>query len=186
MNGIINRARVREICHEAGRQAGDEYLDQLEYRVAATVRAHCRSTGRKRLEAALVGNGPVQVLILAVLCALVWAALLLSPPAWSGEMVRITHYCSCRACTGAGRGLTFTGTRARAGIAAVARDPGKRIFPLGSRILVPGCGELSIEDVGGSVGELELDVFCSTHEEAIQRGVRWIDFAEIQPGGKTE
>ena len=182
---LLNKAAARRICRDHGKSATPSYLDRLERRVAEIICEHCRSTGRRRLDPDLVGPGirpnGIGRRTAAVVLALV---LMASARGWCGELVKITHYCPCPVCCGvAGRGLTFTGTRARPGVAAVARDPAKRLFPLGSRILVPGCGELSIEDVGGGVGEYELDVFCATHEEAIRRGVLWIDFCDIGSGG---
>ena len=183
---LLNKAGMRRFCRDHGKGAPPAYLERLERRVAEIVCGHCRSTGRRRLDPNLVGPG-IQAnaigrrVAAAILLAL---GLVVAPRGWSGELVKITHYCPCPVCCGAaGRGLTFTGTSARPGVAAVSRDPGKRLFPLGARILVPGIGELSIEDVGGGVGEGELDVCCSTHEEAIRRGVLWIDLCNIRPTG---
>jgi 3D (Asp-Asp-Asp) domain-containing protein len=58
-------------------------------------------------------------------------------------------------------GVTFSGERARHGIAAV--DP--RVIPLGSRLYVEGYGPALAADTGGAIKGLRIDLcFNSTRE----------------------
>ncbi|SNS23073.1 3D (Asp-Asp-Asp) domain-containing protein [Anaerovirgula multivorans] len=70
--------------------------------------------------------------------------------------------------------VTATGTRPRIGVAAV--DPKK--IPYGSRLLVPGYGEVTAEDTGGALRQYDgyaIDVFMDTYSEAMSFGVKYID-----------
>lgn len=63
---------------------------------------------------------------------------------------------------------TRMGTPARVGVIAV--DP--NVIPLGSTVEVEGYGVFSAEDTGGAIKGNKIDIFVSTHSEAIQFGVR--------------
>jgi 3D (Asp-Asp-Asp) domain-containing protein len=78
----------------------------------------------------------------------------------------VTHYCSCAICCGKSNGITATGTIATEG-RTVAVDPD--VIPLGSEILIDGQAYIA-EDVGGAVKGRKVDIFVSSHQEAIQRG----------------
>ncbi|MDF2656370.1 MAG: hypothetical protein K0R19_2844 [Bacillota bacterium] len=78
----------------------------------------------------------------------------------------VTHYCSCAICCGKSDGITATGTMATEG-RTVAVDP--EVIPLGSEILIDGQAYIA-EDVGGAVKGRKVDIYVSSHQEAIQRG----------------
>lgn len=84
---------------------------------------------------------------------------------WS-ESVTITHYCNCSACCGvwAGGG-TASGTIPEAGRTVACGD-----LPFGTRIRIDGLeGEYVVEDRG--VSGFWIDIFCDSHQEALQRGM---------------
>jgi 3D (Asp-Asp-Asp) domain-containing protein len=70
-----------------------------------------------------------------------------------------------------GRGITFTGTRARRGVAAV--DP--EVIPLGSVLFVPGYGYAQAEDTGGAIKGYRIDLFFENREEALRWGRRKVE-----------
>jgi 3D (Asp-Asp-Asp) domain-containing protein len=78
----------------------------------------------------------------------------------------VTHYCSCAICCGKSDGITATGTIATEG-RTVAVDPD--VIPLGSEILIDGQAYIA-EDIGGAVKGNKVDIYVSSHQEAIQRG----------------
>ena len=80
---------------------------------------------------------------------------------------KITHYCGCAKCCGKSDGITATGTRAEAG-RTIAVDPG--VIPYGTKVIIDG-HEYVAEDCGGAIKGAVIDVFCASHEEALQRGV---------------
>lgn len=84
---------------------------------------------------------------------------------WS-ESVTITHYCACSACCGkwAGGG-TASGTIPAAGRTVACGD-----LPFGTRIRIEGLdGEYVVEDRG--VSGFWIDIFCDSHQEALNRGM---------------
>ena len=104
--------------------------------------------------------------------------------------VLVTGYCNCGQCCGwewsetecgqpvysygpmKGKpkevGRTARGTLARKG--TVAADP--KVFPFGTRLVVPGYGTGTVEDVGGAIKGRHIDVWFPSHEEAVQWGRR--------------
>ena len=85
----------------------------------------------------------------------------------------ITHYCSCAKCCGKSDGITATGTVAEAG-RTCAVDPD--VIPYGSKVTVyyedGTMGSYIAEDCGGSIKGDKLDVFCSSHQDALNKGVK--------------
>lgn len=86
---------------------------------------------------------------------------------------RITFYCSCSACCGqwAG-GATASGTTPTAG-----RTVANGSLPFGTHVLIDGV-EYVVEDRGVS-GD-QFDIFCSSHQEALNRGLYYTDVYIIQ------
>lgn len=80
---------------------------------------------------------------------------------------KIFAYCPCASCCGKSDGITATGTVATAG-RTIAVDP--EVIPLGSVVIIDG-HEYIAEDTGGGIKGKKIDMFCSSHEEALQRGV---------------
>ncbi len=89
----------------------------------------------------------------------------------------VTHYCPCYACCKKTDGITFTGTQATEG-RTVAVDPD--VIPLGSTVVIDG-QEYIAEDIGGAIKGNRLDIFKSSHDEALQAGIVQ---AEVWIGGK--
>lgn len=86
---------------------------------------------------------------------------------------KITHYCACYECCGkypgdADYGITATGTTATAG-RTIAVDP--NVIPLGSHVIIDG-KEYVAEDVGGAIDGNRIDIYVSSHAEALALGVK--------------
>ena len=92
---------------------------------------------------------------------------------------KITHYCSCPVCCGVwaenrpvdenGQEIVYTasGARAEAG-RTIAVDPD--VIPLGSAVIING-QEYIAQDTGGAIQGQRIDIYCGSHEEALQLGV---------------
>ena len=78
----------------------------------------------------------------------------------------ITHYCACSRCCGKSDGVTATGTQATAG-RTIAVDP--KVIPLGTEVIIDGQSYIA-EDTGEAIKGNKIDIFCESHEEAINRG----------------
>jgi len=91
----------------------------------------------------------------------------------SGEWVnlgtyKITYYCPCEYCCGNSNGITASGTYATAG-RTIAAD-----LPLGTRVMIGG-HEYVVEDRGGAIHGNIIDMFCNSHQEALEKGVDYED-----------
>ena len=94
-------------------------------------------------------------------------------PAPTMEMeMEVTAYCSCKKCCGSqADGITASG---------YVLDPGEvrpqkviaapKHILFGTKIYVPGYGLATVEDRGGAIKGNRLDVYFSTHKEALQWG----------------
>lgn len=83
----------------------------------------------------------------------------------------ITHYCPCAQCCGAGGGkVTASGTKPTAG-RTVGVNP--RLISYGTQLQIGKCKGYVAEDTGGGIGWKHLDIFCSSHAEALNAGVGW-------------
>ena len=89
------------------------------------------------------------------------------------EDVKVTHYCCCVKCCGNDDGITYSGVKATPGV-TVAVDTS--IIPLGSDVLVDyGDGVINYyraDDTGSAIKGNKLDLCVSSHQEAINLGVR--------------
>ena len=87
--------------------------------------------------------------------------------------VTVTHYCTCAKCCGWSTGITASGVQATPYV-TVAVDPD--VIPLGSDVLVDyGDGEIHYyraDDTGGAVKGSHIDLCVSSHQEALELGVR--------------
>lgn len=79
----------------------------------------------------------------------------------------IYHYCPCSQCCGKTGGVTASGSRAREG-RTIAVDPA--IIPLETEVIIDGQKYIA-EDTGSGIRGNEIDMFVSSHEEALQLGV---------------
>lgn len=97
----------------------------------------------------------------------------LMPWAHKLEGVTVTYYDCCVACCGKSDGITYSGSRA-VPYETCAVDPD--VIPLGSTVTVDyGDGELHhyrAEDIGGGVNGNRIDICVSSHEEALELGVK--------------
>lgn len=77
----------------------------------------------------------------------------------------ITGYCGCEICS-SGHGLTYSGTVAMPNH-TLSADLSK--FPLGTKLRINGI-VYTVEDMGSAVNGDILDIFYTTHEEALAKG----------------
>ena len=107
---------------------------------------------------------------------------------WRTLSMVVTGYCPCGECcnwrrTWYGRpviasgphagqrkavGITASGKPARTG--TIAAD--LTVLSMGTQVYVPGYGYGTVEDTGGDIRGRRLDLFFSTHKEALRWGVK--------------
>lgn len=81
----------------------------------------------------------------------------------------ITAYCPCVYCCGKSNGVTASGVIATANH-TIAADLNQ--FSFGDEVVING-GKYVIEDSGGAIRGNKIDMFFSSHSEALQYGRRW-------------
>ena len=93
----------------------------------------------------------------------------------SGQIYKITAYCSCAKCCGKTTGITASGTKATAGrtIAAPAR------FAFGTKLSLNG-KVYTVEDRGGAINGNRIDLYVNSHAEALAWGVRYLPVSVVQ------
>lgn len=84
---------------------------------------------------------------------------------------KLTAYCSCKSCCGKSDGITATGTKAKQG-RTIAVDP--KQIPYGTKVVINGHTYVA-EDCGGSIKNNRIDIYMSSHKEALQFGVQYAD-----------
>lgn len=88
------------------------------------------------------------------------------------KTLNTSAYCACVKCCGKTNGITSSGAKATAWYTVAA---GKG-YPMGTIIYIPALsnkpngGWFVVQDRGGAISNNKLDVFCSTHNEALQYG----------------
>ena len=92
-----------------------------------------------------------------------------------GTTYKITAYCSCHKCCGKSTGRTASGTTATAGrtVAAPAN------FAFGTKLNIGG-HIYTVEDRGGAIKGNKIDIYVSSHSEALQWGVRYLPVNVVQ------
>ena len=99
------------------------------------------------------------------------------------ENVKVSQYCCCVKCCGKDDGITYSGVKATPGV-TVAVDTS--IIPLGSDVLVDyGDGIINYyraDDTGSAIKGNELDLCVSSHQEAINMGVRTATVYWVEAG----
>ena len=99
------------------------------------------------------------------------------------ENVKVSHYCCCVKCCGKDDGITYSGVKATPGV-TVAVDTS--IIPLGADVLVDyGDGVINYyraDDTGSAIKGNELDLCVSSHQEAINMGVRTATVYWVEAG----
>jgi len=81
----------------------------------------------------------------------------------------ITAYCPCSYCCGKSDGRTASGVIATANH-TIAADLNQ--FSFGDEVVING-GKYVVEDSGGAIRGNKIDMFFSSHSEALQYGRRW-------------
>lgn len=103
-------------------------------------------------------------------------ATLPEPPEQDPEFVSLgmfvaSAYDDCIDCCGKDDGITATGTKAMQG-RTIAVDP--TVIPYGTPVIINGHTYIA-EDTGGAIKGNKVDIFFSTHEEALQYGRRQVE-----------
>lgn len=93
----------------------------------------------------------------------------------SGQIYKVTAYCSCAKCCGKTTGRTASGTKATAGrtIAAPAK------FAFGTKLSLNGKVYV-VEDRGGAINGNRIDLYVNSHAEALAWGVRYLPVSVVQ------
>lgn len=86
---------------------------------------------------------------------------------------KITYYCDCEICQENFIGTTALGNKPTAN-KTIAVDP--NVIALGSKVKINN-HEYIAEDTGGAIKSNKIDIFVSTHQEAIEKG---IDYVEVR------
>ena len=82
---------------------------------------------------------------------------------------KITGYCSCAKCCGKATGRTSSGTIATAGRTIAASSA----LPYGTKVNING-HTYTVEDRGGAIKGNKIDIYFSTHEQALAWGVKYL------------
>jgi len=95
---------------------------------------------------------------------------------WQSIRMRVTAYCPCPKCCGQySDGITACGHEIQPGDTFVAAD---RRYPFGTEMLIPGYSNgraVKVLDRGGTIKGNRLDVFFTTHQEALEWGVKYLE-----------
>lgn len=81
----------------------------------------------------------------------------------------ITAYCPCIYCCGKSNGITASGVQATANH-TIAADLNQ--FSFGDKVIIGDC-KYVVEDSGGAIRGNKIDMFFSSHSEALNYGRRW-------------
>ncbi len=88
---------------------------------------------------------------------------------------KITAYCACEKCCGAGAsGYTASGTVATQGRTIAASSK----YPFGTKLMINGT-VYTVEDRGGSVNGNVIDMFFANHQDACNWGVQYCDVYKV-------
>ncbi len=85
------------------------------------------------------------------------------------KIYKITGYCSCSKCCGKSTGRTASGTRATAGRTVAASSA----LPFGTKVSIKG-HTYTVEDRGGAIRGNKIDIYFSSHSQALAWGVRYL------------
>ena len=87
-----------------------------------------------------------------------------------------TAYCACSKCCGRSGANTASGTRPTQG-RTIAVDP--KVIPLGSKIIINGRTYIA-EDTGSAIKGKKIDIFYSSHQDALNWGRRNIEVSVVR------
>lgn len=89
----------------------------------------------------------------------------------TAQIWRVTAYCPCEKCCGRfSDGITASGSPAKGKLIAAPKS-----IPFGTWINIKGYGYAEVLDRGGAIKGKRLDVFFSTHQEALNWGVQYLE-----------
>ena len=88
---------------------------------------------------------------------------------------KITGYCSCAKCCGSATGRTASGTTATAGRTVAASSA----LPFGTDVVING-HTYTVEDRGGAIKGNRIDIFFSSHAQALAWGVRYLPVEVVE------
>ena len=88
---------------------------------------------------------------------------------------KITAYCPCSKCCGKSTGRTASGTKATPGRTVAASSK----FAFGTKLNIGG-HVYTVEDRGGAVNGNKIDIFVSSHSEALAWGVRYLPVSIVK------
>ena len=92
----------------------------------------------------------------------------------SGQIYKITAYCSCAKCCGKSTGITAMGTKATAGRTVAASSQ----FAFGTKLNING-HTYTVEDRGGAIKGNKIDIYVNSHAEALAWGVRYLPVSVV-------
>lgn len=92
----------------------------------------------------------------------------------SGQIYKITAYCSCAKCCGKTNGITAMGTKATAGRTVAASSQ----FAFGTQLNING-HTYTVEDRGGAINGNKIDIYVNSHAEALAWGVRYLPVSVV-------
>ena len=92
----------------------------------------------------------------------------------SGQIYKITAYCSCAKCCGKTNGITAMGTKATAGRTVAASSK----FAFGTKLNING-HVYTVEDRGGAITGNKIDLYVNSHAEALAWGVRYLPVSVV-------
>ena len=92
-----------------------------------------------------------------------------------GTTYKVTAYCPCSKCCGKSTGRTASGTKATPGRTVAASSK----FAFGTKLNIGG-HVYTVEDRGGAVNGNKIDIFVSSHSEALVWGVRYLPVSVVQ------
>lgn len=96
-------------------------------------------------------------------------------PGESLGVFNTTAYCHCPRCSG--NGLTYSGSVPTPNHTLSAD---LSVFPLGTKLYIDGT-IYTVEDKGSGVNGNELDIYFSSHEEALQYGRKNVEVFSVLP-----
>ena len=86
------------------------------------------------------------------------------------KIYKVTAYCSCSKCCGkSASGYTASGTKATAGRTVAAPSN----FAFGTKLIING-KEYVVEDRGGAIKGNKIDMYVSSHAQALAWGVKYL------------
>ena len=87
---------------------------------------------------------------------------------------KVTAYCSCSKCCGKSNGITAAGTKATPNHTIAASSQ----FPIGTKLKINGT-VYTVEDRGGAITGNKIDIYMSTHSQALSWGVRYLNVERV-------